>query len=59
MDADAAVGDPVYRRAPLTLPGGESLAWALAAETGRFDGGLRWPGEDSTYQAPEMDTLGL
>ncbi|MGA3294867.1 MAG: polysaccharide deacetylase family protein [Candidatus Acidiferrales bacterium] len=59
IDADHAYEDPVFRREPQTLPAGESLIWALAAETGKFKGRLRWPGEDDTYEKPKMDALGL
>jgi peptidoglycan/xylan/chitin deacetylase (PgdA/CDA1 family) len=57
VNADRAFAHPVYQRTPETLPAGESLAWALAAESGRT--GLRWPGEDSAYEAPTLDALGL
>jgi len=59
IDADRAYRDPVFLREPQTLPAGESLIWALAAETGRFKDRLRWPGEDDTYEKPKMDMLGL
>lgn len=36
-----------------------SLVWALAKETGKFDGLLRYPGEDDEYEKPIMDALGL
>jgi peptidoglycan-N-acetylglucosamine deacetylase len=45
--------------APKTLPAGESLVWALAAETGRFKDRLRYPGEDDVYEEPKMKALGL
>jgi hypothetical protein len=57
VDAQRAFDDPVFERMPDTLPAGESLAWALAKEAGR--NGLRWPGEDSVYEAPKLDALGL
>ena len=41
------------------LPAGESLVWALAKETGRFESELRYPGEDDVYENPKMDALGL
>jgi len=59
IDADRAFEDPVFRREPQTLPAGESLIWALAAETGKFKERLRWPGEDDVYEKPKMDALGL
>jgi len=59
VDADYAYEDPVFLREPQSLPAGESLIWALAAETGKFKDRLRWPGEDDTYEKPKMDALGL
>jgi peptidoglycan/xylan/chitin deacetylase (PgdA/CDA1 family) len=59
IDANLAYEDPVFQRAPQTLPAGESLVWALAKETGKFDGILRYPGEDDKYEKPKMDALGL
>jgi hypothetical protein len=57
VSADKAFADPIYQRTPNTLPAGESLAWALASESGVTR--LRWPGEDSVYEAPKLDALGL
>ena len=59
IDARRALDDAVFKRQPQTLPAGESLVWALAKETGRFDDRLRYPGEDDSYEKPKMDTLGL
>jgi peptidoglycan/xylan/chitin deacetylase (PgdA/CDA1 family) len=50
---------PIYKRQPNTVPAGESLVWALAKETGRFDSELRYPGEDETYERAAMDAAGL
>lgn len=59
IDAEEAYRDPVYSREPNILPAGESLIWALAKETGRFEKELRYPGEDDTYENPIMDKLKL
>ena len=59
INADEAYRDPVYRLTPKTLPAGESLIWALAKQTGRYDKQLRYPGEDESYEAPAMDKLKL
>lgn len=59
IDAGEAFADPLYARRPATLPAGESLIWALAKETGRFEARLRYPGEDAPYEAPAMDERGL
>lgn len=59
IDASEAFTDPVFASEPKTLPAGESLIWALAKESKRFEGSLRYPGEDSVYEKPKMDKLGL
>jgi peptidoglycan-N-acetylglucosamine deacetylase len=59
IDADHAFEDPVFLKEPQTVPAGESLVWALAAESGKFKDRLRWPGEDDVYEKPKMDALGL
>jgi peptidoglycan-N-acetylglucosamine deacetylase len=59
IGADEAFDDPVFKRLPDTVPAGESLIWALAKETGRFEGKLRYPGEDGAYEKPVLDRLGL
>jgi peptidoglycan/xylan/chitin deacetylase (PgdA/CDA1 family) len=59
IDASLAFEDPVFRSQPQILPAGESLVWALAKETGRFEDLLRYPGEDEVYEKPKMDALKL
>jgi peptidoglycan-N-acetylglucosamine deacetylase len=59
VDAEWAYQDAVYDRQPKILPAGESLIWALAKETGRFENELRYPGEDDVYENPKMDALKL
>jgi peptidoglycan/xylan/chitin deacetylase (PgdA/CDA1 family) len=59
IDASRGYEDSVFQRAPQILPAGESLVWALAKETGKFDGLLRYPGEADEYEKPRMDALGL
>jgi len=59
IDASLAFEDPIFRSRPQTLPAGESLVWALAKETRRFEDRLRYPGEDDVYEKPKMDALGL
>ena len=58
-DAQDAFRDPIFLRTPKTVPAGESLLWALAKETGKFDSVLRYPGEDDVYEKPKLDRLGL
>ncbi len=59
IDAEEAFSDPVFTREPDTAPAGESLIWALAKETGRFEDRLRYPGEDDSYEKPLLDRMGL
>lgn len=59
VDAEYAYRDPVYDRQPNILPAGESLVWALAKESGKFENELRYPGEDDSYENPKMNALGL
>ena len=59
IGADEAFADPVFQRRPDTAPAGESLIWALAKETGKFENRLRYPGEDDGYEKPILDRLGL
>jgi len=59
IDASLAYQDEVFHSLPNTLPAGESLIWALAAETGRFKTRLRYPGEDGVYEEAKMNALGL
>ncbi len=59
IDAEYAYKDEVYDRQPKIVPAGESLIWALAKESGRFERELRYPGEDDVYENPRMDALRL
>ena len=59
IGAAQAYEDPIYTRQPHIAPAGESLVWALAKETGKFDAMLRYPGEDDVYEKPILDRLGL
>ena len=59
IDAVSAFNDPVFNAQPKIVPAGESIIWALAKETGRFDRFLRYPGEDGDYETAKMDKLGL
>jgi len=59
VDAEYAYKDGIYGRQPKILPAGESLIWALAKESGKFEKELRYPGEDDVYENPRMDALKL
>jgi peptidoglycan-N-acetylglucosamine deacetylase len=59
IDASEAFQDPIVSAEPKIVPAGESIVWAIAKETGKFDSVLRYPGEDSEYENAKMDELGL
>src|SRR5215475_6973205 len=59
IDAAEAFTDQVFAAEPKILPAGESILWGAAKESGKFDRDLRYPGEDSVYEKPKMDRLGL
>ena len=59
MDADKAYQDEIYTEVPDNIPAGESLIWALAKKSGKFEAVLRYPAEDGEYEKPLMDKLGL
>lgn len=59
IDAAQAFQDPVFASEPKIVPAGESLIWALAKESGKFESALRYPGEDGDYEKEKMDRLGL
>lgn len=59
VDVREAYFDDVYRHLPQTVPAGESLLWAMAKESGRFDKELRYPAEDDIYEKPLLDRLRL
>jgi peptidoglycan/xylan/chitin deacetylase (PgdA/CDA1 family) len=59
ISAEEAYRDPVFEKQPTHVPAGESLIWALAKESGKFESVLRYPAEDSTYEKERMDALGL
>jgi peptidoglycan-N-acetylglucosamine deacetylase len=59
ISAKDAFKDNVFKLAPKILPAGESIVWAAAKETGKYEDTLRYPGEDGEYEKDEMDQLGL
>ena len=59
MNADEAYQDKIYNEEPNNIPAGESLIWALAKKSGKFEKVLRYPAEDDAYEKPIMDALGL
>jgi peptidoglycan/xylan/chitin deacetylase (PgdA/CDA1 family) len=59
IDADKAYMDKIYSESPKNIPAGESIIWALAKQSGKFESILRYPAEDGEYEKPAMDKLGL
>ncbi len=55
IDAEYAYQDPIYAEEPTAIPAGESLLWALAKATGKYDTILRYPAEDSEYEQPKLE----
>ena len=54
---EQAFNDPVFAMQPAAIPAGESLIWALAHGDARLRAGLRYPGEDDTYEAEALQRL--
>lgn len=59
VGSDEAFADPVFQQQPDNIPAGESLIWALAKTSGRFEDKLRYPGESDEYEKPKLEALGL
>jgi peptidoglycan-N-acetylglucosamine deacetylase len=59
IDADKAFKDPIFDEVPTVIPAGESLIWALAKQSGKYDKDLRYPAENGDYLKAKMDSLGL
>jgi peptidoglycan-N-acetylglucosamine deacetylase len=57
IDASLAFEDPAFQSQPKIVPAGESVVWALAKESGRFQDRLRYPGEDGECERAKMDAL--
>ena len=55
VNASDAFNDPVSLTLPDILPAGESLIWALAKQSGRFEEILRYPGEDGEYEKDKLE----
>jgi hypothetical protein len=59
VNAEEAYKDEIFSANPSNIPAGESLIWALAKESGKFEKDLRYPAEDSRYEKEKLDKLGL
>lgn len=55
VPAAEAYKDPVYLEKPGILPAGESIVWALAKQSGRYEKVLRYPAEDSEYEKQKLE----
>jgi len=59
INANEAFQDEVFDKIPNAKHAGESLIWSMAKQSGKYEGQLRYPAEDSRYEKPKMDQLGL
>jgi len=59
VDADKAFQVEIFENAPKSNFAGESLIYALAKQSGKYDQSLRYPAEDSRYEKEKMNQLGL
>ena len=59
INAELAYEDEIFKRIPSLVRAGESIIWALAKETGKYEAKLRYPAEDSRYEIPKMKEMGL
>lgn len=59
IDAEKAFNDSIFNEYPTNAPSGESIVWALAKESKKFEDILRYPAEDERYEKDRMDSLGL
>jgi peptidoglycan/xylan/chitin deacetylase (PgdA/CDA1 family) len=59
IHAHEAYKDKIFDSNPSTVPAGESLIWALAKDSGKYENILRYPAEDSRYEEDKMNALGL
>lgn len=57
VDAKDAFNDEIFSKQPNILPAGESIIWALAKESGKYENRLRYPGEDGDYEEESLNKL--
>ncbi len=55
INSSDAFNDEVFSLQPDILPAGESIVWALAKETGKYEDLLRYPGEDGEYEEETLN----
>ena len=59
INANEAFQDEIFDQIPKAKYAGESLIWSTAKQSGKYEGQLRYPAEDSRYEKPKMDELDL
>jgi hypothetical protein len=59
ISAKEAYTDKIFLDEAQILPAGESIVWAKAKESGKYNDVIRYPAEDGEYEKAEMDKLGL
>lgn len=57
VNASDAFSDEIYNIYPDILPAGESLIWAMAKQTGKYESILRYPGEDGEYEEENFNAF--
>lgn len=57
INASDAFKDEIYNTYPDILPAGESLIWAIAKQSGKYEDMLRYPGEDGEYEKTALDSV--
>lgn len=55
VNTPEAYEDSIYNVYPSIVPAGESIVWAIAKESGRYENVLRYPGEDSPYEEAKLN----
>lgn len=59
IDADKAYQDEIFKSIPGSNFAGESLIYAKAKQSGKYNHLLRYPAEDSRYEKDKMNKFGL
>ena len=54
INTNEAYTDSLYVLFPSNIPAGESIVWAKAKESGKYDDTLRYPAEDSPYEEEKL-----
>lgn len=54
INTNEAYTDSIYGLFPTNIPAGESIVWAMAKESGKYEDTLRYPAEDSPYEEEKL-----